>query len=209
MAGRARTARSGARTPTSVRVAPTRCQVALGWRSGSGGASFRLYLRRGSEVGAPPAAGAGPRCPRSAPARLGLRTRLPTPPGQPAPTCPRSLRPAWPGPAGRRLLTAARCPHCGPAAGAHRLRPRPCPPASRGSARRTEPHPAAPPPLSSPFPGREDAPHSPSPPHRVNPYHGEPLQKDGTTRWLAPPQRHPAGSPGPPTPRGGTLSLCC
>lgn len=204
------TARTGDRTWAPVRVAPTRGQVALDCRLRSGRASFRLCLRRGSEVGAPPAAGAGPRCLRSALARLGLRTRLPTPPGQPAPTCPRSLRPAWPGPGGRRLLTAARCPHCGPAAGAHRLRPRPCPPASRGSARRMGPHPAAPPPPSSPFPGRADAPHSPSPPDRVNPSLGEPLLEEGTTpRWLAPPQRHPAVSPGPPTPRGGTLWLCC
>lgn len=45
-----------------------------------------------------------------------------------------------------------------------------------------------------------------SPPDRVNPSRGEPLWEDGTTPyWLAPPQRHPAGSPGPPTPRGGTL----
>lgn len=162
MVGRARPAPTRVGTRASARAAPTPDQVARGWCSGSCEAGFRQRLRRGWELGAPPAAGAGPRCPRSALARLGLRARIPTPPGQPAPTCPRSLHPAWPGLAGRRLLTAARSPHCGPAAGAHRLRPRPCPPASspapRGSARRRRPHPAAPPTPSSPFPGRADAP---------------------------------------------------
>lgn len=181
MAGRVRTAPTGAGALASARAPRTPGQVALGRRSGSGGAGFRLCLRQGSEHGAPPAAGAGPRCPRWAPAGLGLRTRLPTPPGQPASTCPRSLRPAWPGPAGGRLLTAARSPHCGPAAGAHRLRPRPRPPAPRGSARRRGPHPAAPPLLSSPFPGRADAPHGPSQPDGVTPSQGEPLLEARTT----------------------------
>lgn len=186
--------------------------------SGSGGTRLALGLRQGQfpAVSAARLGGRGATGGRGGASVSSLRSGAaraadsapdparPACPDLPAQPPPRVARPGRP-----RLLTAARCPHCGPAAGAHRLRPRPCPPASRGSARRMGPHPAAPPPPPSPFPGRADAPHSPSPPDRVNPSHGEPLLKEGTTpRWLAPPQRHPASSPGPLIPRGG-LSLCC
>lgn len=181
-----------------------------GWRSGSGRGRFpaESAARLGGR-GATGGRGGASVSSRSAPARLRLRTRLPTPPGQPAPTCPRSLRPAWPGSAGRRLLTTARSAHCGPAAGAHRLRPRPRsparPPAPRGSARRRRrgPHPAAPPTPSSPFPGRADAP-SPlcSRPSHPFPRGAPPGSRDNPSP-TSPSPSPPADTPGPPTPEAG------
>lgn len=59
--------------------------------------------------------GAAARCPRSgrgAGSRLGSLL-----PARPCPDLPEQPPPAWPGPAGRRLLTAARSAGCGPAEG--------------------------------------------------------------------------------------------